>query len=319
MGNHEFDQGYDDLVNRVMAPTTPTTTPRRRRVEVPRRQRQVQAGRHADAARRDLDPRTSATSQVGFVGAVTEDLPALVIAGRHRGHHGDRHRRRDQRRRRRPQGRRRRHGRPAGPRGRAVHRAAPSATDPSHDFGKIVNGVNADVDAIVSGHTHLAYNHRSRCRSGRRAARSPSVRWSRRASTARTSTSCVFTVDTATGEVAAMTPVDPRRSSAGADCANYPADADGRRRSSTTPWRRPTCWVRSVLGPDRGSVQPGQARPTAPPRTVVASPRSATWWPRCSGGRRRDARGRRGADRVHEPGRSACRHGRHGHRRVPAT
>ena len=27
VGNHEFDQGYNDLVNRVMAPTTSTTTP----------------------------------------------------------------------------------------------------------------------------------------------------------------------------------------------------------------------------------------------------------------------------------------------------
>lgn len=34
-----------------------------------------------------------------------------------------------------------------------------SATDPNSAFGKIVNGVDSDVDAIVSGHTHLAYNH----------------------------------------------------------------------------------------------------------------------------------------------------------------
>ena len=31
-------------------------------------------------------------------------------------------------------------------------------TDPSTPFGRIVNGVTAEVDAIVSGHTHLAYN-----------------------------------------------------------------------------------------------------------------------------------------------------------------
>ena len=30
--------------------------------------------------------------------------------------------------------------------------------DPTSTFGNIVNGVDADVDAIVSGHTHLAYN-----------------------------------------------------------------------------------------------------------------------------------------------------------------
>ena len=33
-----------------------------------------------------------------------------------------------------------------------------SATDDSA-FGRIVNGANANVDAIISGHTHLAYNH----------------------------------------------------------------------------------------------------------------------------------------------------------------
>ncbi|MFE1663212.1 5'-nucleotidase C-terminal domain-containing protein [Microbacterium sp. P02] len=33
-----------------------------------------------------------------------------------------------------------------------------SATDPATPFGKIVNGVDDNVDAIVSGHTHLAYN-----------------------------------------------------------------------------------------------------------------------------------------------------------------
>ena len=30
--------------------------------------------------------------------------------------------------------------------------------DPNSDFGSIVNGVNDNIDAIVSGHTHLAYN-----------------------------------------------------------------------------------------------------------------------------------------------------------------
>ena len=30
--------------------------------------------------------------------------------------------------------------------------------DPASTFGNIVNDVSADVDAIVSGHTHLAYN-----------------------------------------------------------------------------------------------------------------------------------------------------------------
>ena len=42
----------------------------------------------------------------------------------------------------------------------AATTALSSATDPASDFGKIVNGVNDDIDAIISGHTHLAYNHR---------------------------------------------------------------------------------------------------------------------------------------------------------------
>ena len=29
---------------------------------------------------------------------------------------------------------------------------------PASDFGKIVTGVNQNIDAIVSGHTHLAYD-----------------------------------------------------------------------------------------------------------------------------------------------------------------
>jgi 5'-nucleotidase len=34
-----------------------------------------------------------------------------------------------------------------------------SATDPASAFGSIVQGASADVDAIVSGHTHLQYDH----------------------------------------------------------------------------------------------------------------------------------------------------------------
>lgn len=37
--------------------------------------------------------------------------------------------------------------------------AVESATDPATPFGKIVNGASSSIDAIVSGHTHLAYNH----------------------------------------------------------------------------------------------------------------------------------------------------------------
>ena len=63
VGNHEFDQGYDDLVNRVMAPYDATTNPTGwRELEVHRRQR-AQQGRRL--ARRSPAPgsRTSATSR----------------------------------------------------------------------------------------------------------------------------------------------------------------------------------------------------------------------------------------------------------------
>ena len=61
VGNHEFDQGYDDLVNRVMAPYDADHQPLRRgQLGVPRRQRQVQ-GRRLRRARRRPGPRTSVT------------------------------------------------------------------------------------------------------------------------------------------------------------------------------------------------------------------------------------------------------------------
>jgi 5'-nucleotidase len=156
VGNHEFDQGYSDLVNRVMAPYDATTNP--------------YGGAEwqylgANVRMKDThDPAIDATwikdfgdVEVGFIGAVTEHLDELVS--------------------------------PAGiadleiedivtatNREAAalktagadivvllVHEGAPqatcdSATDPTNDFGTIVNGVDDDVDAIISGHTHLTYN-----------------------------------------------------------------------------------------------------------------------------------------------------------------
>ena len=41
----------------------------------------------------------------------------------------------------------------------AANTSYAAATDPNSAFGQIVNGVDGDIDAIVSGHTHLAYNH----------------------------------------------------------------------------------------------------------------------------------------------------------------
>jgi 5'-nucleotidase len=156
VGNHELDQGYDDLVNRVMAPYDPVTNP--------------EGGAEWEYIAANIDDTDDGDAikdswtvdfgpvRVGFIGAVTEELPSLVspagiaeitvtdivdatnaeadalVAGGadvvillvHEG---------------------------------AVTTNIASATDNATAFGQIVNGVNANVDAIVSGHTHLAYNH----------------------------------------------------------------------------------------------------------------------------------------------------------------
>lgn len=160
-GNHEFDQGYDDLVNRVMAPASDANP--YGGAEWKYIAANVKMKASGDPA---LDPTwvktfnggTNQEVQVGFVGAVTEHLPELVS--------------------------------PAGIADievtdivdsvneeadalkaegvdivvMLVHEGAPSTDcsamddDPTSDFGSIVTGVDDNVDAIVSGHTHLAYN-----------------------------------------------------------------------------------------------------------------------------------------------------------------
>ena len=119
-----------------------------------------------------------------------------------------------------------------------VHEGAPSTNcatmddDPTSDFGSIITGVNDKIDAIVSGHTHLAYD----C-----AFDVPG--WSGRDVTERPVVSAgqygmalnriVFTVDTATGEVQAKTQELLNLQSCTANCTppatptytpNYPAD-----------------------------------------------------------------------------------------------
>ena len=166
MGNHEFDQGYDDLVNRVMAPYDVDDQPNGgAKWKYLGRQRPVQERPTTAALKDDAGSRTSATSRsassvrspstcpsssrpggiadievtdiVDAANAEANELKAdgadIVILLVHEG---------------------------------AATTSYASATDPASDFGKIVNGVDANVDAIMSGHTHLAYNHRSRCRPG---------------------------------------------------------------------------------------------------------------------------------------------------------
>ena len=202
VGNHEFDAGYDDLVNRIMAPYNADTNP-----EGGANWKYLGANVRFKA---DNSPALDGTwirdfgdVEVGFIGAVTEDLPSLVAAD-----------------------------------GIApikvtsiinetntaatdleaagadvvvllVHEGASTtsyarATDPATAFGAIVTGVGPKVDAIVSGHTHLAYNHSV-----------PVPAWAGRAVTERPVVSAgqygenlnklVFNVDNTTGEVLAKT------------------------------------------------------------------------------------------------------------------
>lgn len=163
VGNHEFDQGYSDLVNRVMAPYDESTNP-----EGGAEWEYIGANvkMKADGAQADgieaswVQTFTEGddTVEVGFVGAVTEHLDELVspdgiteieavdIVESVNAEAADL----------KDEG--------ADLVVLLVHEGASStdyedAVDPASDFGEIVTGVSDDVGAIVSGHTHLAYNH----------------------------------------------------------------------------------------------------------------------------------------------------------------
>lgn len=222
VGNHEFDQGYDDLVNRVMAPYDAETNPF------------GGAGWQYVGANVRMkatgDPAVPASwvkdfggVQVGFVGAVTEDLPSLVS--------------------------------PAGIADievtdvveaanataddlRAegadvvvllVHEGAPTtayddAVDPDTSFGQIVNGLDGDIDAIVSGHTHLAYDHAVPVQQwideGRAVTTRPVVSAGQYGSNLN---QLVFTLDETTGEVVAKSQAILALKTG--NTPNYPVDA----------------------------------------------------------------------------------------------
>ena len=156
VGNHEFDRGFADLTGRVMP---------------------LASWEYLGANVYDKttgDPalpeywvkevtEKKGTVRIGFVGAVTDELPSLVspagieditvgspveAANRVADQLSD--------------------GKLSN--GEAdivvmlVHEGAAttaieSATDPNSPFGEIVLNANDNIDAIVSGHTHLAYNH----------------------------------------------------------------------------------------------------------------------------------------------------------------
>ncbi len=158
VGNHEFDRGYDDLMNRVIAPYDPDTNPEGGATwKYLGANVKVRDG--SDATPLDeVWMKEMNGVQVGFIGAVTEHLPTLVS--------------------------------PAGIEDievtdiveasneaaddleaegadvivLLVHEGAPGTDcdvmddDPTSDFGSIITGVDDNIDAIVSGHTHLKYN-----------------------------------------------------------------------------------------------------------------------------------------------------------------
>jgi 5'-nucleotidase len=152
VGNHELDQGYDDLVDRVMAPESEANPQGGAAWQYVAANIEEPAGADdiAESWTTDVGGVT-----VGFVGAVTEDLPSLVS--------------------------------PDGIAGLTVtdivdatnaeaaaltaagadvvvllvHEGAPDSDcvdAPDSAWGQIVQGVSPDVDAIVSGHTHLNYS-----------------------------------------------------------------------------------------------------------------------------------------------------------------
>ncbi|HEY9412548.1 MAG TPA: ExeM/NucH family extracellular endonuclease [Jiangellaceae bacterium] len=152
VGNHEFDQGYTDLMDRVVPRASWEYIGANVKVK------DEHAGDFDELAESWITEVGGV--QIGFVGAVTEHLPELVtpsgiamldvldpiteanrVADEMKAsgaadivvllvHEG------------------------------ATTTAIDSATDPNSDFGKIVNGASDTIDAIISGHTHLAYDHR---------------------------------------------------------------------------------------------------------------------------------------------------------------
>ncbi|MEI5585619.1 MULTISPECIES: bifunctional metallophosphatase/5'-nucleotidase [unclassified Agromyces] len=152
VGNHEFDQGFADLTDRVM----PLADWEYLGANVYTKGTQ-------DPALPEYWTATYQGVTIGFVGAVTDELPSLVspsgieeievgspveAANRVADQLSDG----------------RKNNGEADIVVMLVHEGAAdttlaSATDPDSRFGQIVLNANDNIDAIVSGHTHLAYNH----------------------------------------------------------------------------------------------------------------------------------------------------------------
>ena len=233
-GNHEFDQGYEDLVGRVQD-----------RADWDYIAANVDEPEGADNLA-ETWTKTVDGVNVGFVGAVTEDLPSLVSPGRHDGRDRDRHRRRGQHE--------------AADDLKAdgadivvllVHEGSPSTdcssssfTDPATVFGNIVNSV-----APTSTRSSPA----TRTWPTTAATRWPTGSTETRASRARPVVSAgqygtnlnqlVFNFDDATGDL-----LEIEQELVGTAGVGYDARPRRSRRSSTPPWPSPTASGNEVLG-----------------------------------------------------------------------
>lgn len=158
VGNHELDQGWDDLTGRVMQPES-AENPNGGAAWEYIAANLSKSGAPAD---RDIAPshvETVGGVDVGFVGAVTEDLPTLVTPAGIEGVQVD-----DIVSSVNAEADRLKAEEGADVVVMLVHEGAPSTNcatmddNPSSKWGSIVTGANENVDAIMSGHTHLAYN-----------------------------------------------------------------------------------------------------------------------------------------------------------------
>jgi 5'-nucleotidase len=228
VGNHEFDQGYDDLVNRVMAPYDASTNPKGGANWEYIAANLVKKGTSDPVD--EIAPTWTKTMngvKVGFVGAVTEHLPELVS--------------------------------PAGIANldvtdivtavnaqadelknvedadiviMLVHEGAGGTDcatmddDPTSDFGSIITGIDENVDAIVSGHTHLEYNCDFTVQDwvdeGRTVTKRPVVSAGQYGAALN---QIVFDVDPGTGEVISKRQNVLRLKVANGGPFNYPVDA----------------------------------------------------------------------------------------------
>ncbi|GAA1144721.1 ExeM/NucH family extracellular endonuclease [Nocardioides aquiterrae] len=166
-GNHEFDKGYHDLRDRVMSDDGADWPYLAANVRLRADDSYALAPEHTA---RSYEHSNGATwwkelpdgHTVGFVGAVTEDLPSLVapsaLADVYLTHIVDEVNASAEDLKTDGCG-----GAPCDLVVMLVHEGAPApdcstVLDPGNRFGQIVADVDPTVDAIVSGHTHLKYN-----------------------------------------------------------------------------------------------------------------------------------------------------------------